>query len=618
MRYFLHFIYVLLIILLLPFKVMANQEQISDSFIRLEAQVNRKPNHYIEMFSAAENVANASKTERVFYSILLARLYFFRGDITLAQQQFAAAYQQLPNDSPLLIAYWQMYRSWFSLEEGDIPYALALIKASKATLTRFKDSDMLVRAKSIEGVLLLWQEDYSTSLATIESAYVEARRQGVSDIALLYVYDSLAAYYSTLSLYDKGVEYALLAKELALKQQDVLHQLTMYYTLCLIYTRDNQLQRAAQCYEEMIALSTRVKAPRFLFWAPAGKARVSIKLQQYDEAISLLDLAQSYQTQVIINPAHVIALYNNFARAYLGLAKTADALEYINKAEKVLDEYNQPLNNRYRRQTLALKARVYAQQKQFEKTTNTLWRFINLTEEAKETTQLRLEQVARSAFEAKQQQIKLQLADEQLKLQKITLDKLAKEGQLRSAYLIIGLLFFIGISVFTINQQRAYKRSQKRANTDPLTGAFNRRFILDFINDKLLNKQRAFSVAILDIDHFKAINDNYGHDIGDQALIACCQYFSMHVGASDVQFARFGGEEFIIVMPDFNLHEAKHYVAAMCQELKSQQLTSEKITITSSAGVAEMTSDLTLATVLKKADTMLYEAKNTGRDKVCA
>lgn len=440
----------------------------------------------------------------------------------------------------------------------------------------------------------------------------------MSATTMLYVYTSLAAYYANMQLYEQGLHYAVMARDIANKNNDVVNGLPTLHTLCLSYARARKLTLATRCYDDMITLAAEVKAPRYLFWAPAGKAIVALQQEKYNEALQLLQLAQNYVDKVIMNPAHVIALNNNFAKALLALKQPEQALKYINTAETLLENYDRPLNNRYSRQTLTLKAQSLEQLGRFADAVSALKLLLQLTDEAKESTQQKIEQEARSRFESTQQDIKLQLAEEKLKSQQMTLDKLAKEGQLQTAYSIIGLLVILSITIFAFTQRRAYLRSKHRANTDPLTGAYNRRFILNYIDKQLIAKRGDFAVSILDIDHFKQINDQHGHAIGDQALIAFTTLLAQQLANTPHKFARFGGEEFIVVMPNLSLQQGHDFISNLCLTLKSLSLTDKNITVTSSAGVAQMEQGLALNALLKVADANLYRAKHSGRDQVCS
>ncbi|WP_405631941.1 GGDEF domain-containing protein [Pseudoalteromonas sp. Ld20] len=611
-----HFSFFCVCVVFTPFLFAMGSQHID--FLSVEKTAMAHPNEAIKRLILSQDDKSLPDTQHAYNNTLLARLYLFQGDIDLSKDTFELAYQQLPKTDNWIHGYWLLYRSIFSLEQGQLPQGLRQIKLSQEAFAKANDYEMIVRAISIEGVLLLWQEEYPKSIEIIENAYIEAKTAKMSTTTMLYIYDSLAAYYSTMSLFEQGIQYAEIAAELATNNGDIVNGLPILYTLCITYSRAEQLDLASACYEKMITLSASVKAPRYLFWAPAGKARVALKQKDYTQALQLLYLAKNYVYKVIINPAHIIALNNNFARVFLALEQPEQALEYLHESDKLLANYERPLNNRYMRQTLALKAQSYEQLERFEESSKSLWFYIKLSDEAKETTQQKLEQEARSKFESTQQEIKLQLAEEKLKNQQIALDKLAKEGQLNTAYLVIGLLVIVSMSIFGFNQHRAYVKSQQRANTDPLTGACNRRYILDFIVQQLIDKERFFSVAILDIDHFKQVNDNHGHDIGDQALIGFTTLLQTQLENTACKFARFGGEEFIVVMPDFDLEAAHEFIANLCTCLKSLNLTDKNITLTSSAGVAQRQSGMALNTLLKIADTNLYKAKNTGRDKVCS
>ena len=596
----------------------AASSSIRIAFLETEQRALTEPNKLLEQLTLAQSKHSLSQTEHAYNNTLLARLYLFQGDTKRAQASFKLARQQLPEQDNWILGYWLMYRSILSLEEAKLPDALKQIRFAQAAFQDSNDPQMLVQAKTIEGTLLLWQEEYTRSIQLIENAYIEAKTTNMSATTMLYVYTSLAAYYTNMQLYEQGLQYAVLARDIANKSNDVVNGLPALHTLCLSYARAEKLTLATRCYDDMISLSAEVKVPRYLFWAPAGKAIVALQQANYNEALQLLYLAKSYVNRVIMNPAHIIALNNNFATAFLALKQPEQALDYILEAELLLQDYDRPLNNRYSRQTLTLKAQSLEQLGRFADAVAALKLLVKLNDEAKESTQQKLEQEARSRFESTQQDIKLQLAEEKLKLQQITLDKLAKEGQLQTAYSIIGLLVILSVTIFALNQRRAYLRSQHRANTDPLTGAHNRRYILDFISQQLIDKQRDFSVSILDIDHFKQVNDLHGHAIGDQALIGFTTFLEQQLANTQHQFARFGGEEFIVVMPDLTLQQGHDFISALCITLKSLSLTDKKINLTSSAGVAQMTVGQTLNGLLKVADTNLYHAKNTGRDKVCS
>jgi diguanylate cyclase (GGDEF)-like protein len=163
---------------------------------------------------------------------------------------------------------------------------------------------------------------------------------------------------------------------------------------------------------------------------------------------------------------------------------------------------------------------------------------------------------------------------------------------------------------------------RSQAVRDPLTGLYNRRYLEETLVHELLRAERhqtPLGLMILDLDHFKQINDNFGHQAGDAYLQALGLFLSDRVRPQDI-VCRYGGEEFVLILPDTTLTDAETLAAQLCQEIKhlhvehrSQFLES----VTASAGVAGFPEHgLTSETLLHAADQALYRAKAAGRNEV--
>jgi diguanylate cyclase len=166
------------------------------------------------------------------------------------------------------------------------------------------------------------------------------------------------------------------------------------------------------------------------------------------------------------------------------------------------------------------------------------------------------------------------------------------------------------------------ERSHAQARIDPLTGSVNRRGMEEIIVREISRARRAkipFSLAILDIDHFKRVNDEYGHDTGDQALIHLVTVIKGGLRDSDV-VCRYGGEEFAVILPGSGVQGALFVVDRLRAMVEKARLpiASGVLQICISAGVAELTSNEDRDTLLKRADNALYKAKRAGRNRVYA
>jgi two-component system cell cycle response regulator len=151
---------------------------------------------------------------------------------------------------------------------------------------------------------------------------------------------------------------------------------------------------------------------------------------------------------------------------------------------------------------------------------------------------------------------------------------------------------------------------------DALTGLLNRRAILTQLGGMVSGARRhghPLSIAVLDLDHFKRINDTYGHKTGDEVLVAAVHAMGTHLRAED-QLGRLGGEEFLVLLPDTKVNDA---------ELVAEKLRSEvagapaPVPVTVSVGVATWDGE-TPEAFLQRADEALYAAKDAGRDRVMA
>ncbi|UTO55274.1 PleD family two-component system response regulator [Neoehrlichia mikurensis] len=155
---------------------------------------------------------------------------------------------------------------------------------------------------------------------------------------------------------------------------------------------------------------------------------------------------------------------------------------------------------------------------------------------------------------------------------------------------------------------------------DPLTGCYNRRYFdIHFQNivSESIKKDKNLSFMIIDIDHFKEVNDTLGHMIGDELLQQFKQRLESNIRVTDL-LARFGGEEFVIILPDTNLREAIEVAERLKNKIAQEpfNVSTGNIFKTVSIGISEMFPNDTVKTLINTADQCLYTAKKNGRNKV--
>ncbi len=156
---------------------------------------------------------------------------------------------------------------------------------------------------------------------------------------------------------------------------------------------------------------------------------------------------------------------------------------------------------------------------------------------------------------------------------------------------------------------------------DELTGLYNRRYFdrhLDLMMKKALEQHRSMAVMMLDIDYFKRVNDNYGHDVGDRILVEFARRIQRNIRGADLP-CRYGGEEFVVLMPDIDKNRAQIVGERVREAVEMKKFDAGnglQIPITVSIGISLIRENDNMQTLLKRADMALYQAKHHGRNRV--
>ncbi|MCM2320260.1 Response regulator PleD [compost metagenome] len=162
---------------------------------------------------------------------------------------------------------------------------------------------------------------------------------------------------------------------------------------------------------------------------------------------------------------------------------------------------------------------------------------------------------------------------------------------------------------------------QEASLHDALTGLPNRRMLMERLRAEELRSQRGerpFVLAMIDVDHFKQINDTWGHEAGDRVLSAIAALLQAELRGSDL-CGRWGGEEFLLLLPETTLARSEPFIERLRGGLRNLRVTfgSDVLSITASFGVAERLPEEGYSQTLSRADAALFEAKHNGRDR-CA
>lgn len=195
--------------------------------------------------------------------------------------------------------------------------------------------------------------------------------------------------------------------------------------------------------------------------------------------------------------------------------------------------------------------------------------------------------------------------------------------QLCSLLITSGILFAFSYAVSSQNYHDRHTIQQlsllyeRQANTDELTGLYNRRYFNNFLKLAILTlgDTGKLHIAMFDIDDFKYVNDKYGHPFGDTVLKRFAEILNETV-SSGVTACRYGGEEFLLLIPKTNKEDALHLVNDVLKKTREQIKLDDTKFITVSAGFMTCSEDMTYDILLQEVDKKLYTAKKTGKNRV--
>lgn len=306
------------------------------------------------------------------------------------------------------------------------------------------------------------------------------------------------------------------------------------------------------------------------------------------------------------------------AEAHAGLGQHQQAIAEYAQAEALLQQSG---NLRYLAELLDARARSYQALNRLEPEVADLRRLVKVREA--------LDRKAHSD-NATLMNYQFQTAQRDQENRRLAADRALKEQQLLSlervrhwqrVALMLGGVLILMLLWLAFRQFRRSRKLHRMAMTDPLTGIANRRHIEELARHALSHAAahgESLCVLVLDVDHFKAVNDAFGHAVGDQVLVRIAQACRQTLRRFDM-LGRMGGEEFLIVLPDTSLEVALQIAERLRRKVESLPLANlaPGLQVTASVGAAMADHEADdLPELIRRADTAMYRAKDAGRNRV--
>ncbi len=541
----------------------------------------------------------------------------------LALPEVAAGEAEQGLASPLLSAELQQRLSIARAQGLDISgraeHSIELLMTVVATLEQGEfDPQFLVDALTARASAYYSISNYRAALADLLRVYPIAPEQGPRTIRA-DVATALGNVYAAIEDYPHAEQFYLEAIEHALQQQSWVRASIAEYSLAAVYRRARQWEKAADYFERARQHSAAADDVQGVAYAEFGLAQVALELRDLDRS------ERMYRQSLPVFEAAGDLLPQ--ANVYHGLARIAfergafrDAVVHSGEALRLME---QVVDLDFNHKLLALRADAQFALGDYRAAFDSLRRSAEIKQawlEARNNESLSEMRVRFDTERQRQQNILL------LKENQLNAAKLAEQTQTTRLYIVsmVALSLLLGFLVLlAVRSKQVRRRLAVQALTDELTGVANRRKVMATLAAEFERARRyrtTLSIAMLDLDHFKQVNDRFGHAAGDQVLRAFASMAAGSLRKTDC-FGRIGGEEFLAILPHTDGSVAVQVMermrratgALVCPRLEGSFQPSVSIGV---AVLDDLDSDIDV--LLKRADDAVYRAKQGGRNRVVA
>ncbi len=444
-----------------------------------------------------------------------------------------------------------------------------------------------------------------------QRSYDSAGKTAVGGLNLI----NIATTYRRLGEFEKARDYLEQSKAFATRRGDTDALLNINMQLGFLAFEDNDAAHAHAPLQRALELSRQMDDRASAGAALLGQAQAYNVEKKYRQAIDALGQAEVEQAAVAdVSNAGMNRLQYGIAHA--GLGQHADALKDFDAAEKLLTPSN---NLRYLAQLYAARAESYETLGKPDAALADLKRTLTAREALASKSRAQYIVPMSYQFDSARRDLEYRrlAADQTLKEQELA--ALERIRQWQGLAILLGSLLLL-LLWFTLRQFHRMRLLNTLAMTDPLTGVANRRRVEHATNREIRQARaegRDMAILTFDIDHFKRINDNYGHDVGDQTLVRVTNACQAMLRQFD-QLGRIGGEEFLVVLPDSQLDAGVQIAERLRASVAALNLDdlAAGLNVSISVGVTQLKPTDSTKALVRRADVALYRAKNNGRNRV--
>lgn len=525
--------------------------------------------------------------------------------------------------SPSTLISELLYLKGFALESlGDIPQAAKEYKKGLEVAESLHNKVQIAAGLINLGAIAYLTDNLERSLVLLNDAYNIAGQtddeelKGTANTELGIVYSHLLQDEQSMAFYQQSYLHFKKAGMLLAAHNSLNN-------IAINHISKKNYQQAINVFKTIITESNKDTPSDSLFTVYSGMAWAYLKKSDSnpDAAYQYLLMAKQY-LQFTERLDYQLQYYYDEANVLDKLERFDEALASIADVENVLTNYQEmPLIKKQGYVNIInLKAEIFYKQEKFKEAYKAKSSVIVLTDKLYENEDNRSIAQVRLKLEAEQADKQSKVLQSQKKRHEASLYKAILQNEEQRVYLIISALVALAFAWVLVKLIQSQKKLKIASSIDALTGAANRRSLMIRSQEafkRAKKKQFHLSVLMIDVDDFKGINDSQGHHVGDNVLAEIASLGANIMRKSDI-FGRFGGEEFMVCLPRTTMKSAMEIGERIRLGVNAYSWQLHNIeNISVSVGVATLTEDNDLISLVKRADEQLYQAKASGKNKVC-
>lgn len=567
----------------------------------------------------AEKADDMSDFDKTALYERLARYCTYLGELTLGQEYIKQGLALKPDPASSIGISLKLSQGAILDELGNSEQALAHYLQAEQLAKDSENTKLLADSYSYMANSYSLNHNDIEALKYFHQSYLLLEKIG-DKLELAYLKAQMATSYSLIHDDEKAISLANEVIEYFLANEYYFDALYSQSGLANSYLRMKDYQQAEVEFKKVIELSKKIGKSDSVYTAYIGLAKVYFNLEQNDKARYYYQLYESKRNRA---PPPYTVIHDALFIAQVELAD--ENLEKVEQAiaitEQALTKFEQENALSWYSTLYDLKSKLAKLQSDYQSAYDFQSEFIRLKALYHNEERERVRSKFKVMFDTDQAVLKNQLLERNKELDRIALENAQNKQWLQNIIIIVAVSFVLILSVFIYRQVRTSKTLHKLANTDTLTELANRRFTFLYAEKMMsqaIRDQKDFAIIIFDVDHFKQVNDKYGHAGGDTALKELALTASEYVRNKDI-LGRIGGEEFLLVLPNASAKQAAEVAERIRAAIAKKPvfINEQKVNIAASFGVAELSATrASFNQLFYDADIALYQAKEKGRNQV--